>query len=97
LRTSFIHYQRAAKEVFAVEGCNRLLCRAVVMNLGETKSARLPSETIAQQRQRIRLYTDFSKQRLHLLFCCFEREVPNVQFLHGRSPGPSQHGTHQRN
>jgi hypothetical protein len=97
LRTSLIHYQRAAKEVFAVEGCNRLLRCAVVMNLGETETARLSSETIAQQRQRIRLYADFSEQRLHLLFCCFEREVPNVQFLHGRSPGPGQHGTHQRN
>jgi hypothetical protein len=67
------------------------------MNLGETEAARLSSETIAQQSQRIRLYADFSKQRLHLLFCCFEREVPNVQFLHGRSPGPLQRGTHQRN
>jgi hypothetical protein len=97
LRTSFIHYQRAAKKVFAVEGCNRLLRCAVVMNLGETETTRLSGETIAQQRERIRLYADFSKQRLHLLFCCLEREVPNVQFLHGRSPGPCLHGTRSRN
>jgi hypothetical protein len=63
------------------------------MNFGETEAARLPGETIAQQRERIRLYADFSKQRLHLLFRCLEREVPNVQFLHGRSPGPCQFGT----
>jgi hypothetical protein len=47
LRTSLIHYQRAAKEVFAVEGCNRLLRCAVVMNLGETETARLSGEAIA--------------------------------------------------
>ena len=97
LRTSFVYYQGAAEKVFAVESCNRLLRCAVVVNLGETETARLSGKAIAQQRQRIRLYADFSKQRLHLLFCCLKREVPNVQFLHGRSPGPRQHGTHQRN
>jgi hypothetical protein len=97
LRTSFIHYQRAAKEVFAIESCNRLFRCAVVVNLRETEAARLSCKTIAEQRQRIRLNADLSEQRLHLLFCCFEREVPNVQFLHGRSPGPCKHGTHQRN
>jgi hypothetical protein len=51
LRTSFIHYKRAAKEVFAVEGCNRFLRCAVVMNLGETETARLSSKTIAEQRE----------------------------------------------
>jgi autotransporter adhesin len=97
LRTSFIHYQRAAKEVFAIESCNRLFRCAVIVNLSETETARLSCKTIAEQRQRIRLNADLSEQRLHLLFCCFEREVPNVQFLHGRSPGPCKHGTHQRN
>jgi autotransporter adhesin len=97
LRTSFIHYQRAAKEVFAIESCNRLFRCAVVVNLSETETTRLSCKTIAEQRQRIRLNADLSEQRLHLLFCCFEREVPNVQFLHGRSPGPCKYGTHQRN
>jgi hypothetical protein len=97
LRTSFIHHQRAAKKVFAVEGCDRLLRCAVVMNFGETETARLSRETIAKQCERIRLYADFSKQRLHLLFCGFKRQVPNVQFLHGRSPSSRQHGTHPRN
>jgi hypothetical protein len=69
LRASLIHYQRAAKKVFAVEGCNRLLRCAVVMNLGETEAAWLSCETIAEQREGIGLYADFSKQRLHLLFC----------------------------
>jgi hypothetical protein len=72
LRASLIHYQRAAKKVFAVEGCNRLLRCAVVMNLGETEAARLSCETIAEQREGIGLYADFSKQRLHLLFCRFK-------------------------
>jgi hypothetical protein len=97
LRTSFIHHQRAAKKVFAVEGCDRLLCCAVVMNFGETETARLSCKTIAKECERIRLYADFSKQRLHLLFCGLKREIPNVQFLHGRSPSPRQHGTHPRN
>jgi hypothetical protein len=51
LRTSFIYYQRAAKKVFAVESCNRLLCCAVVVNLGETEAARLSCKTIAEQRE----------------------------------------------
>jgi len=72
LRASLIHYQRTAKKVFAVEGCNRLLRCAVVMNLGETEAARLSCETIAEQREGIGLYADFSKQRLHLLFCRFK-------------------------
>jgi hypothetical protein len=97
LRTSFIHHQRAAKKVFAVKGRNRLLCCAVVMNFGETETARLSCKTIAKQCERIWLYADFSKQRLHLLFCSLKRQVPNVQFLHGRSPSPRQHGTHPRN
>jgi len=42
------------------------------MNLGETEAARLSRETIAEQREGIRLYADFSKQRLHLLFCCLK-------------------------
>jgi hypothetical protein len=49
LRTSFIHHQRAAKKVFAVEGCNRLLRCAVVMNFGKTETARLSRKTIAKQ------------------------------------------------
>jgi hypothetical protein len=97
LRTSFIHHQRAAKKVFAVKSRNRLLCCAVVMNFGETETARLSCKTIAKQCERIWLYADFSKQRLHLLFCSLKRQVPNVQFLHGRSPSPRQHGTHPRN
>jgi hypothetical protein len=51
LRPSFIHNQRATKKVLAVEGCNRLLCRAVVVNLGETEAARLPCKTIPEQRE----------------------------------------------
>ena len=48
LRTSFVHDQRAAEKVFAVESCNRLLRCAVVVNLSETEAARLSSETIAE-------------------------------------------------
>jgi hypothetical protein len=97
LRTSLIHHQRATEKVFAVQGCNRLLRCAIVMNFGETETAWLSGETIAKECERIRLYADFSKQRLHLLFCSLKRQVPNVQFLHGRSPSSRQHGTHPRN
>jgi hypothetical protein len=51
LRTSFVHDQRAAKKVFAVESCNRLLRCAVVVNLSETETARLSCKTIAEQRE----------------------------------------------
>jgi len=45
---------------------------AIFHRLGEAEASRLSCETIAEQREGIRLYADFSKQRLHLLFCCLK-------------------------
>jgi hypothetical protein len=59
LRTRLIHDQRAAQEILAVKRFDRFICFGVVANLGETETARLPGETIAQQRERIRLDTNF--------------------------------------
>jgi hypothetical protein len=86
LRTRFIHHQRAAQKILAVERFDRFVCLGVVANFGETESAGLSGETIAQQRERIRLHTNLRKQRRYLLFRSLERQITNIQFLHGRSP-----------
>jgi hypothetical protein len=65
---------------------NRFFCIRVVANFREAESPRLPGKTIPQKRQRIRLHSDFRKQRRYLLFCSLERQISHVQFLHGRSP-----------
>jgi RNase P/RNase MRP subunit POP5 len=86
LRTRFIHNQCAAQKILAVERFNRLVGFAVVANFGETESARLSGKTVAQQRKRIRLHTNFRKKRRYLLFRSLERQITHIQFLHGRSP-----------
>jgi hypothetical protein len=86
LWTRFIHYQRAAQKILAVERFDRFVCFGVVANFSETESARLAGETIAQQRERIWLHTNLRKQRRYLLFRSLERQIPDIQFLHGRSP-----------
>jgi hypothetical protein len=86
LRTRFIHHQRAAQKILAVERFDGFVCFGVVANFGETETARLSSETIAQKRERIGLNANFRKQRRYLLFRGLERQITYIQFLHGRSP-----------
>jgi hypothetical protein len=86
LRTSFVHDQRAAQEILAIERFDRFVRFGVVAYFGETETARLSRETIAQKRERIRLHTNFRKQRRYLLFRGLERQIAHIQFLHGRSP-----------
>jgi hypothetical protein len=86
LGTRFVDDQSAAQKILAVEGLDRFVCFGVVANFGETESAGLSRETIAQKRERIRLHTDFRKQRRYLLFRGLERQITDIQFLHGRSP-----------
>lgn len=49
LRTRFIHHQRAAKKILAVQRLNRLFRLGVISNLRETESTRLPCEAISQE------------------------------------------------
>ena len=86
LRTRFVDDQSAAQKILAVERFDRFVRFGVVANFGETESARLSRETIAQKRERIRLHTNFRKQRRYLLFRGLERQITHIQFLHGRSP-----------
>jgi hypothetical protein len=51
LRPGFIHHESAAKKILAVERSNRFLRLGVVVNLGETESARLSRKTIPKQRE----------------------------------------------
>jgi len=88
LWTCFVHHERAAKKVSAVESGNHLFSFRIVAHFGKTEAARLARKTIAKQRQRIRLHAHFRKQRLHLLFRSLEREIAHVQFLHGVAPCP---------
>jgi len=73
LRTSFVHNQRAAQKILAVERFDGFVRFGVVANFGETETARLSRETIAQQRERIRLHTNLRKKRCYLLFRGLER------------------------
>jgi hypothetical protein len=84
LRTCFVHHQRAAQKILAVERFDCLVCFGIVANFGEAETARLARETITQQRKRIRLHSNFRKQRRYLLFRSLERQISHVQFLHGR-------------
>jgi hypothetical protein len=61
LRTSFIHDQRAAKEILAIQRLNRFFRVRVVANFGEAEPPRLPGKSITQKRERIRLHSDFRK------------------------------------
>jgi RNase P/RNase MRP subunit POP5 len=86
LRTRFVHHESATQKILAVERFDRFIRFGVVSNFGETETARLSRETIAQQRERIRLHANFRKQRRYLLFRGLERQITDIQFLHGRSP-----------
>jgi hypothetical protein len=59
LWTRFVDHQRAAEEIFAVESGDHLFGFGVVANFRETKTARLPRETVAKQGERIGLHADF--------------------------------------
>jgi hypothetical protein len=86
LRPGFVDNECAAEKILAIEGGDSLFSFCIVANFRETEAARLTRETIAKKRERIGLHTDFRKQRRDLLFCGLEREISNVEFLHGRSP-----------
>lgn len=86
LRAGFVDHKSAAEEILAVESGDHFFGFGIVFNFGEAKTARLSCETIAEQGERIRLHADFREKRGYLLFRGFEREIPNVEFLHGRSP-----------
>lgn len=49
LRTRFIHYQRAAQKILAVERFDGFVRFGVVANFSKTETAWLSGETIAQQ------------------------------------------------
>jgi hypothetical protein len=85
-RTSLVHDQSAPHEIFSVKSFDGFFGVRVVREFGETKTARLPSETIAQQTQLIGLHSNLRKQRGHILFRSLKRQVPHVQFLHERAP-----------
>jgi hypothetical protein len=86
LRASFIHHERAPQKILAIERCHGLFRFGVVLDLSEAETTRLARKTIAKQCERIRLNPDFREQCLYLLFRSLERQIPHVQFLHGRSP-----------
>jgi hypothetical protein len=97
LRTRFIHHQRAAHKILAVQCGNDFLRFRIVFNFSETESARLARKTVPQQAERIRLNTYFGKQSLNLLFCGLEREISYVQFLHDGAPCvPAERRGHMR-
>jgi hypothetical protein len=73
LRTRLIHDQRAAEKFLSIQSRDGLIGFRVVLDLREAKPARLASEAIAKQRERIGLHASFRKQRRHFLFRSLER------------------------
>ncbi len=61
LWTRFVDDERAAEKFPPVESCNDLFGFSVVPNFGESETARLAREPIAEQRKRIRLHARFRK------------------------------------
>jgi hypothetical protein len=61
LRARLVDYERPSQEVLAVQSRDRLFRRRIVAHLSETEAARLPGESIAKQRKRIRLHTNLRK------------------------------------
>jgi hypothetical protein len=59
LWASFVDHQCAAEKILAVESGDDLFGFGVVANFRETKTARLPRETVAKQGERIGLHADF--------------------------------------
>jgi hypothetical protein len=97
LRASFVDDKRASEKILPVERSDGFFGFGVVMNFGESEPARLTCEAIAKKRERIRLHADFREQCGYLLFRGLERQISNVQFLHGRSPcAPFQVAGHPR-
>jgi hypothetical protein len=73
LRTRLIHNQRAAEKFLSIQSRDGLIGFRIVLDLREAKPARLASEAIAKQRERIGLHASFRKQRRHFLFGSLER------------------------
>ena len=61
LRTCFVDDERAAEKLPSVESCDDLFGFGVIPNFGETETARLAREPIAEKRKRIRLHARFRK------------------------------------
>jgi hypothetical protein len=87
LRARLVDYQRAAQEILAVQRRDGFFGFRIIADFRETEAARLARETVAEQRQRIRLHPDLCKQPCNIFFRSFERQVSHIQFLHGESPG----------
>jgi hypothetical protein len=92
LRPGLVDHKCAAHELLAIERCDHFLRFSVVANFGESETARLTRKAVAKERQRIRLHPSFREQCLQLLFCCLERKIAHVQFLHGGAPCASRAG-----
>lgn len=61
LRARFVDDEGAAEKFPPVESCDDLFGFGVVPDFGKSETARLARETIAKQRERIRLYTRLRK------------------------------------
>ena len=86
LRTRLVDNESSAEKVLAVQCCDGLFGFGIIANLGESEPARLPGKAISKQGERIRLNSNFRKQRLHLLFGGSKGEIAHIEFLHDRAP-----------
>jgi hypothetical protein len=86
LRLGFIHHQVAPAKILPVQSVDGLLRVFICGNLRERKSARLAREAIANQGYRGRRDANLGKPFLQLFFRRGKRQIPDIQFLHLRTP-----------
>jgi hypothetical protein len=82
LWTRFIHHQVPPAEILPVQGVDRALRVFVSIHFDERKAARLARETIADEIDARRGYTDLREPLVQLFFRRGKRKIPDVELLH---------------
>jgi hypothetical protein len=86
LRARFVHHEVSTAEILTVHGIDCAVCVFVVVDFDEGETAGLPSETIANEIDTRRSYTDLRKPLVELIFRGRKRKIPDVELLHLPTP-----------
>jgi hypothetical protein len=82
LRPSFVHYDFAALEIFAIQRGDSLFSFAVLIDLNESEASKLAGEAISNECDSPRRDPVLREQRLHIFFRRLKRKIAHIQFLH---------------
>jgi hypothetical protein len=78
----FVDNKVPAPKVLTVEAGDRAIRFFIVGDFDESKAARLPRESVANQADGRRADSQLSKPFLQLFFRCVERKITDVKLLH---------------